>query len=60
MLLDWVVIFFIIALIAAFFGYSGIAVQSADIAKILFFIFLILFVISLVVRLLSGRRPPIE
>ena len=41
-----------LALIAAVFGFGGIAVAAAGIAKILFFLFLIGFIISLVV----GRR----
>jgi uncharacterized membrane protein YtjA (UPF0391 family) len=46
-------IFLVIALIAALFGFGLIASAAAGIAKILFFIFLILFLISLV----TGRRP---
>lgn len=53
-MLYWAVVFFIIALLAAVFGFTGIAVASAGIAKLLFLIFLVLFVISLVVHL--GRR----
>jgi uncharacterized membrane protein YtjA (UPF0391 family) len=47
MMLRWALAFFIVALIAAFLGFGGIAVASAGIAKILFFIFLILFLVSL-------------
>jgi uncharacterized membrane protein YtjA (UPF0391 family) len=46
-MLGWTITFLIIALVAAVFGFGGIAVAAAGIAKILFFIFLILFVISL-------------
>ena len=46
-MLGWAVVFLIIALVAAVFGFGGIAVASAGIAKLLFFIFLVLFVISL-------------
>lgn len=46
-MLRWSVIFFIIAIIAAIFGFGGIAEGAADIAKILFFIFLALFVIAI-------------
>ncbi|HEY4272092.1 MAG TPA: DUF1328 domain-containing protein [Candidatus Udaeobacter sp.] len=46
-MLGWAVVFLIIALVAAIFGFGGIAVASAGIAKILFVIFLVLFVISL-------------
>jgi uncharacterized membrane protein YtjA (UPF0391 family) len=40
--------FFVVALIAAVFGFSGIAVAAAGVAKILFYLFLALFVISLI------------
>ena len=46
-MLNWTLTFLVIALIAAVFGFGGIAVAAAGIAKILFFIFLILFVASL-------------
>jgi len=47
-MLGWAVGFFIVALIAAVFGFTGIALAAAGIAKILFFIFLVLFLVSLV------------
>lgn len=46
-MLRWSVIFFVIAIVAAIFGFGGIAEGAADIAKILFFIFLALFVIAI-------------
>lgn len=46
-MLNWALIFFVIALIAAVFGFGGIASAAAGIAKVLFFIFILLFVISL-------------
>lgn len=49
--------FFVLALIAFFLGASGIAGMSMEIGKILIFAFLALAVISLVVGLMSGRRP---
>ena len=54
-MLGWAVIFLIIALVAAIFGFGGIAAASAGIAKLLFFIFLMLFVISLIFGW-RGRR----
>jgi uncharacterized membrane protein YtjA (UPF0391 family) len=47
-MLGWAVVFLIIALVAAVFGFGGIAVAAAGIAKLLFFIFLVLFIISLI------------
>lgn len=56
-MLYWALIFFVVALIAAAFGFGGIASASAGIAQILFVIFLILLVVSLVMHFVSGRRP---
>jgi uncharacterized membrane protein YtjA (UPF0391 family) len=50
-MLHYAVVFFVIALIAALFGFGGIAAGAAEIAKVLFFIFLVLFVVSLIVGL---------
>ena len=46
-MLRWAVGFFLIALVAALFGFGGIAIAAAGIAKILFFIFLVLFLVAL-------------
>jgi uncharacterized membrane protein YtjA (UPF0391 family) len=51
-MLRWALGFFIVALIAAVLGFSGIALAAAGIAKILFYIFLVLFLVSLVSHLL--------
>jgi uncharacterized membrane protein YtjA (UPF0391 family) len=51
-MLRYAVIFFIIAIIAAVFGFGGIAAGATEIAKILFFVFVVLFVISLVAGLI--------
>lgn len=50
-MLHYAAVFFVIALIAALFGFGGVAAGAASIAKILFFVFLIGFAISLVVGL---------
>jgi uncharacterized membrane protein YtjA (UPF0391 family) len=55
-MLSWALLFLIIALIAAVFGFTGIYTAAAGIAKILFFVFLVLFIISLVTGSMS-RRP---
>jgi uncharacterized membrane protein YtjA (UPF0391 family) len=55
-MLHYAVVFFVIALIAAFFGFSGIAASSAGIAKILFFGFLVLAIVGGVIHLLGGGR----
>lgn len=53
-MLYWAAVFFVIALIAAVFGFGGIAAGAVGIAKVLFFVFLVLAVVSL----LFGRRSP--
>lgn len=57
-MLGLVITLFVLAIIAAIFGFGGIAVAFAEIAKIIFFIFVVLFVISLIYYLVTGRRPP--
>ena len=47
-MLSWALAFFIFSLVAAIFGFGGIAAASAGMAQILFYIFIALFVISLV------------
>lgn len=52
-MLDWVLTFLILALVAGVFGFGGIAVASAEIARTIFSIFLLLFVISLIFHLVD-------
>ena len=54
-MLRYAVIFFVIALIAAVLGFGGIAAGAADIAKLLFVVFLALAVLSFVVNLVKGK-----
>lgn len=56
----WAITFLIIALVAALFGFGGIAGAAAGFAKILFFVGIVLFLASLVYALVSGRKPPIS
>jgi uncharacterized membrane protein YtjA (UPF0391 family) len=58
-MLYWAVVFFVIAVIAGVLGFGGIATAAVDIARILFFIFIVLFAISLIAGLLTGRAPPV-
>jgi uncharacterized membrane protein YtjA (UPF0391 family) len=55
-MLFWAAVFFIIAVIAGILGFTGVAVAATEIAKILFFVFLILFVVSLIFGW-RARRP---
>ena len=54
-MLSWAVLFLVIALLAAVFGFTGLAGTAAGKAQILFFIFLVIFLISLVMGLARGR-----
>lgn len=54
-MLRYAVIFFIIALIAALFGFGGIAAGATEIAKILFFVFIIIAVVTFVANLIQRK-----
>jgi len=60
MALNWTVVFLIIALVAAFFGWGGIATTAAGMAKILFFVFLAVFLLSLVAGMFRGQPPSVQ
>lgn len=47
-MLKWAAIFFGIAIVAAIFGFSGIAAGAAEIARILFFVFVAIFLVTLI------------
>jgi len=53
-MLSWAITFLIIALIAAVLGFGGLAGTAIGIAKIIFFVFIALFIVSF----LMGRRSP--
>lgn len=55
-MLSWAATFFIVSLVAAVLGFGGIAGAATEIAKILFFVFLVAFIISLVMGR-GGRSP---
>jgi uncharacterized membrane protein YtjA (UPF0391 family) len=55
-MLRWSVIFLVVALVAAILGFGGIASAAAGIAKVLFFIFLALFIVSLVLGATAVRK----
>jgi uncharacterized membrane protein YtjA (UPF0391 family) len=54
-MLGWVVTFLIVALIAGVLGFGGIAGVSIEIAKIIFFIAVALFLVSAIVSIARGR-----
>ncbi|MEZ0226697.1 MAG: DUF1328 domain-containing protein [Alphaproteobacteria bacterium] len=58
-MLHWAVNFLIIALVAAFLGFGGIAAISVEAARILFGVFIILFLVTAVMHVLRGKAPPL-
>jgi len=56
-MLHWALVFLVVALVAGLFGFTGIYVAAAGIAKVLFFVFLILFLVSLLSGGISRRGP---
>jgi uncharacterized membrane protein YtjA (UPF0391 family) len=54
-MLRWTLIFFIVAIVAAVFGFGGISDQAAGIAKILFYIAIVVFAVTLVMGLINRR-----
>ena len=54
-LLKWALIFLAVSLVAALFGFSGISEASADIARVLFYIFVIIFLVLLILGLTIFR-----
>ena len=55
-MLRWAFIFLVIGLIAAVLGFTSVAGASIAIAKILFFVFMIIFLVLLVAGLTVARR----
>lgn len=55
-MLKWAVAFLVIAIIAGIFGFTGIEQASASVAKVLFGIFLVLFVGALAIGLFLGSK----
>ncbi len=55
-MIKWAAIFFIIAIVAALFGFTDIAAGAAEIAKILFYIALAIFVIFILLGLFAKSK----
>lgn len=54
-MLKWAIIFFIISVIAGFLGFTDIAVGAKSIAKVLFYVALVIFIIVLIFGVLLGK-----
>ena len=57
-MIRWVIIFFVLAVLAGIFGFGGLAGDFASIAKFLAIIFVVLFVAGLLYSLITGKSPP--
>lgn len=57
-MLHWAAVFFVIAIIAGLLGFTSIAGAAIDIARLLFYLFLVIFIVLLVMGLITGRGPP--
>ena len=55
-MLRWSLAFLVFALIAAFLGFGGIAAASAGIAKALFYVFLAVFLLTLVLGITAAKK----
>ena len=53
----WAVIFLVIAFIAGLFAFAGLVLAAAAVAKLIFYLFLILFLLALIAGLLRKARP---
>jgi uncharacterized membrane protein YtjA (UPF0391 family) len=56
-MLYWAMVFLVIAIVAGLLGFGAIAGTSLSIAQILFWVFLIFFLVSLVMGAVGRRRP---
>jgi uncharacterized membrane protein YtjA (UPF0391 family) len=52
-MLRWALLFLLVAIVAGIFGFAGVMVAAAGIAKLLFYVFLVLFVVSLAMSVVS-------
>ena len=55
-ILKWAVIMLLVSLVAALFGFTDLSAASADVARVLFYIFLVIFVVLLVLGMTILRR----
>ena len=55
-MIKWAIIFALISVVAGIFGFTGIAADSAAVARVLFFIALAIFVVLLIAGLVVGKK----
>jgi uncharacterized membrane protein YtjA (UPF0391 family) len=52
-MLRWALVFLVVAIVAGIFGFAGVMVAAAGIAKLLFYVFIILFLVSLLMSVFN-------
>ena len=57
-MLNWIITFFVMAVVATLLGFGGLAGTFVEIAKFLSVLFVILFLATLIYSMVTGRRPP--
>lgn len=55
-LLKWALIMLLVSVVAALFGFTDLSAASADVARVLFYIFLVIFLVLLLLGLFALRR----
>lgn len=55
-MINYIITFFVLAVLAAILGFGGLAGTFVDVAKFLSLLFVLLFVVGLIVSLISGRK----
>lgn len=58
-MLQWALTFLVVALIAAVLGFGGVAAISIELARIVFAVFLVLFVVAAITHMMTGKKPPL-
>jgi uncharacterized membrane protein YtjA (UPF0391 family) len=56
-MLKWTLTFLVVAIIAGVLGFSSIAISAAEIARMLFVVFMVLFIVSALIQALNGKAP---
>ena len=56
----WAIIFLIVAFVAGIFAFAGLLIAAVAVAKLVFYLFLVLFLLALIAGLLRKMRPDIN
>ncbi len=59
-MLNMIITFLVLAIVAGLLGFTGVEIVSVEIARMLFFIFIILLALSVIMNFLRGKRPPMN